>query len=388
MLGIARGVARRAGSALRGRSKSATRKDETGKNVRMSKDTGAGVMREVASGKGAKIQKTPAARKSRKAEGKAASDLKQPARGSLGKTAEDADSGLKEYQMAAKRANDFDKALAKKEKALKEYKEKADNLRGKERIKYIDKNRVRIQSLRDSIADMKSRGGPGGKSKRVFAKKVTKPKANTQKPKTSKKNIKPKKLTTGQKIGIGAGAGATGLGGIKLLSDKKEKKNMGGKVQYKMGGGKVVKKDRGGKIERTETPEQRHSRNRKKLSTNQEKELNKRLKAIGIGRKSGNISGTLRPGLRAAGKSADKRESKVDRSGQKRAAKQAVKTMAPASSMLFGDYDESKSKKKRKPSMEGDMIDLKGGGKIKGYKKGGPITYRMTGGQVVDNSYD
>jgi hypothetical protein len=248
MLGIARGIARRAGSALRGKSKSATRKDETGKNVRMSKDTGSGVMREVASGKGAKIQKTPAARKSRKAEGKAASDLKQPARGSLGKTAEDADSGLKEYQMAAKRANDFDKALAKKEKALKEYKEKADNLRGKERIKYIDKNRVRIQSLRDSIADMKSRGGPGGKSKRVFAKKVTKPKANTQKPKTSKKNIKPKKLTTGQKIGIGAGAGATGLGGIKLLSDKKEKKNMGGKVQYKMGGGKIKGYKKGGPI--------------------------------------------------------------------------------------------------------------------------------------------
>ena len=31
---------------------------------------------------------------------------------------------------------------------------------------------------------------------------------------------------------------------------------------------------------------------------------------------------------------------------------------------------------------------LKSGGKVKGYKKGGPITYRMTGGQVVDNSYD
>ena len=26
--------------------------------------------------------------------------------------------------------------------------------------------------------------------------------------------------------------------------------------------------------------------------------------------------------------------------------------------------------------------------KVKGYKKGGPITYRMAGGQVVDNSYD
>jgi len=35
------------------------------------------------------------------------------------------------------------------------------------------------------------------------------------------------------------------------------------------------------------------------------------------------------------------------------------------------------------------VIDkLKSGGRIKGYKKGGPITYRMTGGQVVDNSYD
>ena len=35
-------------------------------------------------------------------------------------------------------------------------------------------------------------------------------------------------------------------------------------------------------------------------------------------------------------------------------------------------------------------LDFKrsGGGKIKGYKKGGPITYRMTGGQVVGNSYD
>ena len=151
---------------------------------------------------------------------------------------------------------------------------------------------------------------------------------------------------------------------IKLLKSKI--KNMKDRdIVPKMGGGKVVKKNKGGKIEK-------------------EKELNKRLRAIGVGGKTG----TMRSGLKAAGKSADKRESKVDRSGQKRAAKQAVKTMAPASSMLFGDYDESKSKKKRKPSMEGDMIDLKGGGKIKGYKKGGPITYRMTGGKVVDNSYD
>ena len=35
-----------------------------------------------------------------------------------------------------------------------------------------------------------------------------------------------------------------------------------------------------------------------------------------------------------------------------------------------------------------DIVPKMGGGKVKGYKKGGPITYRMTGGQVVDNSYD
>jgi hypothetical protein len=35
-----------------------------------------------------------------------------------------------------------------------------------------------------------------------------------------------------------------------------------------------------------------------------------------------------------------------------------------------------------------NTVKKKAGGKVKGYKKGGPITYRMAGGQVVDNSYD
>ena len=62
----------------------------------------------------------------------------------------------------------------------------------------------------------------------------------------------------------------------------------------------------------------------------------------------------------------------------------------------------SKSKKKpirlKKPkegksdssvTVDYSVIDkLKSGGKVKGYKKGGPITYRMSGGQVVGNSYD
>tara|TARA_R100001163_G_C5019896_1_gene162990 strand:- start:54 stop:980 length:927 start_codon:yes stop_codon:yes gene_type:complete len=294
-----------------------------------------------------------ASRKARKSKGKKAADLMTPS--SVAKPMSQGESKLKgtgtptsgdipAYRVTVANQNKKGKNLTKtmkdleaiKEK-LKAYEEKRDSLKGMDKTKFIAKK----------------------------SKQITKDKENIKLLKSKIKNMKDRDIVP------------------------------------KMGGGKVVKKDRGGKIERTETPEQRHSRNRKKLSTNQEKELNKRLRATGIGRKSGNISGTLRPGLRAAGKSADKRESKVDRSGQKRAAKQAVKTMAPASSMLFGDYDESKSKKKRKPSkpigpkvlnpeffMEGDMIDLKGGGKIKGYKKGGPITYRMTGGQVVDNSYD
>ena len=45
-------------------------------------------------------------------------------------------------------------------------------------------------------------------------------------------------------------------------------------------------------------------------------------------------------------------------------------------------------RKKRKPFEPFVEMEAKGGGKVKGYKKGGAITYRMTGGQVVDNSYD
>tara|TARA_R100001086_G_scaffold98432_1_gene49018 strand:+ start:421 stop:1164 length:744 start_codon:yes stop_codon:yes gene_type:complete len=88
-------IAKRAGQKLKGGTKSATRLIEGGQRVRMSKDTGAGVMREVASPKsaraGAKQQNTRAARQARKAESKAAADPKQPAMGTPGATAEAAD---------------------------------------------------------------------------------------------------------------------------------------------------------------------------------------------------------------------------------------------------------------------------------------------------------
>ena len=258
-----------------------------------------------------------ASRKARKSKGNKAADLMTPS--SVAKPMPQGESKLKgtgtptsgdipAYRVTVANQNKKGKNLTKtmkdleatKEK-LKAYEEKRDSLKGMDKTKFIAKKSKQITKAKENIKLLKSK--------------------------------------------------------IKNMKDRD--------IVPKMGGGKVVKKNKGGKIEK-------------------EKELNKRLRAIGVGGKTG----TMRSGLKAAGKSADKRESKVDRSGQKRAAKQAVKTMAPASSMLFGDYDESKSKKKRKPSMEGDMIDLKGGGKIKGYKKGGPITYRMSGGQVVDNSYD
>ena len=91
--GAARG--RRAGSALRGGTKSATRLIEGGQSVRMSKDTGAGVMREVASPTsaraGAQKQNTRAARQARKFEGKNVADPNQPAMNTFGETAEAAD---------------------------------------------------------------------------------------------------------------------------------------------------------------------------------------------------------------------------------------------------------------------------------------------------------
>ena len=52
------------------------------------------------------------------------------------------------------------------------------------------------------------------------------------------------------------------------------------------------------------------------------------------------------------------------------------------------DVDKNPGLAKLPTSVRNKMGFAKAGGKVKGYKKGGSITYRMTGGQVVDNSYD
>jgi len=108
----------------------------------------------------------------KKGEGKAAADLQQPAAGSLGKIADDADTNIRSSKVAAKKANEFDKALSKKQKQLETYETKRDSLKGVEKIKFIAENQTRIKSLKASIKDMISRGGPGGKSTIKYKKKT------------------------------------------------------------------------------------------------------------------------------------------------------------------------------------------------------------------------
>ena len=148
--------------SLVGNRKSATRLDEAGKPVRMAKSKTGGANKLQGSTLDKKIQRSPAAEKVRKVEGKAATDLLQPARGSLGKTVDEADVGVPSHKVAAKKAGDFDKALSKKETQLKTYQDKRDSLTGVNKIEFIAKNQTRIKLLKASIKDMKSRGGPGG----------------------------------------------------------------------------------------------------------------------------------------------------------------------------------------------------------------------------------
>ena len=133
---------------------------------------GSGVMREVGSKAGVQQQNTRAARQSRKAEGKNVADLKQPAMNTFGETAEAADTKIRPSQVAAKQANEFDKALKAKKKELEKRRNQLNNsnLTGKDRYKFVE---TYINPLKNAIENMEERGGPGGKTKRK-RKKISK----------------------------------------------------------------------------------------------------------------------------------------------------------------------------------------------------------------------
>jgi|TARA_B110000285_G_C15140269_1_gene630252 hypothetical protein len=156
--------------------KSANRLWDKDKKVRaaVGKDGGINPPKSAAGRKRAAIlQNKPAPKKVRKAEGKDKADLNQPA----GIKPEDADMGPANYKQVAKKANQYDKALATKEKNLAKHTKKIDDLRNsgpegtKKAARYINKHLVEMKDLKASISDMKSRGGPGGRRK-IIRKKV------------------------------------------------------------------------------------------------------------------------------------------------------------------------------------------------------------------------
>ena len=216
-------ITKRAGQALAGNKNSARRKNKDGKSVRMSKDNRSGLMNEVASGKGAGKQASPAAQKVRKGEGKAASDPNQPAMGSPGATADAADSNIPDYKRTAFTGQEQGKALTKKMKALEKYNKKRDSLSGKDRIRFINKNLEKIKLLKASIKDMKRRDivpkmGGGKVMKKNMGGSLKAP-----------NNPGLAKLPTPVRNKMGFAKG-------------------GGKVEYKMGGGKVMGYKKGGPI--------------------------------------------------------------------------------------------------------------------------------------------
>ena len=85
-----------------------------------------------------------------------------------------------------------------------------------------------------------------------------------------------------------------------------------------------------------------------------------------------------------------KQKAKIRKADAQTADEVGAKKMKPISKKARDAYkfDMEFDKMLKELTTKYPISSKRGGGKVKGYKKGGPITYRMTGGQVVDNSYD
>ena len=206
--------------------------------------------KEVASGKGKTQQASPTAQIKRKAEGKQAADLTQPAAGSVGKGAEQADAGLPAFKVAAKKANVFDKDLAEAQELVKKYTKQLKELKqptGKDRFKgskAYEKRMEKIQTIetlllqaKDKVRDKKSRGGPGGRSKvRKFQRDRIEKKEGGKIVKASK-GSQGKLIGKQKKLDVNKDGKITGSD-FEML--KGNRKKYGGKISYRMTGGQVV----------------------------------------------------------------------------------------------------------------------------------------------------
>jgi hypothetical protein len=206
--------------------------------------------KEVASGKGKTQQASPTAQIKRKAEGKQAADLTQPAAGSVGRGAEQADAGLPAFKVAAKKANVFDKDLAEAQELVKKYTKQLKELKqptGKDRFKgskAYEKRMEKIQTIetlllqaKDKVRDKKSRGGPGGRSKvRKFQRDRIEKKEGGKIVKASK-GSQGKLIGKQKKLDVNKDGKITGSD-FEML--KGNRKKYGGKISYRMTGGQVV----------------------------------------------------------------------------------------------------------------------------------------------------
>ena len=188
-----------------------------------------------------------ASKKARKVIGKEAADLQTPASVAKPGTSEILRSagpkpnvgGISKGKQAAKKANEYDKELANKEKQLKTYNEKVKELSGSEKLKYVNENKTRVQSLRDSIKEMKKKGGP--RVNRKEGGKVMSSKNDITDPE--------KAIARGNRIA------KREAGELKIIPQEK-KKSLGklptkvrNKMGYKKSGG-YMKRAKGGKIGR------------------------------------------------------------------------------------------------------------------------------------------
>jgi len=205
--------------------------------------------REVASGKGKELQASSTAQIKRKAEGKGAADLTQPAAGSVGRGAEQADVGLPAFKVAAKEANVFDKDLAEAQELVKKYTKqlkdlKATPITGDNKMQKFAKRKQREESLKtlllqakDKVRDKKSRGGPGGRSKvRKFQRDRIEKKEGGKIVKASK-GSQGKLIGKQKKLDVNKDGKITGSD-FEML--KGNRKKYGGKITYRMAGGQVV----------------------------------------------------------------------------------------------------------------------------------------------------
>jgi hypothetical protein len=203
--------------------------------------------------KGAAHQNQPKAKAARKVEMSDAANLRQPAGGRATRTADMADSDLPSGKRAAFKANEWDKALEKKEKELETYKKKLASLTGAPKVHFKSKNKQRIESLKNSIADMKKRKGPRVNKRKTGGQVMKKSTGEQAKKKAQGKKVAAADWMQGlsqKEIDEILGNPTRDASGVKRHTKRKKNKPHKKKVVMRTAkaGGKVVKKAGGGKM--------------------------------------------------------------------------------------------------------------------------------------------